>query len=92
MKVETADFKFESMQDTESICQYLTSLCEGFSRQQLILRSEETTFNVRPHGLLKFEIKARKKSDRVKLKFEISWKDGVENNEDIGRLVISSAT
>jgi amphi-Trp domain-containing protein len=92
MSIETNDFKFESMQDTVSIGQYLNSLCEGFSRQHLVLRSEENTFVVKPYGLLKFEIKARKKSDRVKLKLEISWKDGIEEEDESSQLVISSKT
>lgn len=90
MLAETSDFKFESMQDTGSIGQYLNSLCEGFSKQHLVLSSEENKFIVKPHGLLKFEIKARKKSDRVKLKLEISWKDGIEEEAGNTQLVISS--
>jgi amphi-Trp domain-containing protein len=76
--IHTNEFKFDSMQDCQSIGAYLQSLCEGFSQRQLVLRSEQNEFIVKPHGLLKFEIKAKKKSDRVRVKIEISWKDGDE--------------
>ncbi len=90
MSSQTNDFKYESMQDCESIGNYLSSLCEGFSSKKIVLQSDSEEFTVAPHGLLKFEIKAKKKSDRVKLKLEISWRNGAAEEEGSGKLVIAS--
>ena len=86
--MQTNEFKFDSMQDCQSIGAYLQSLCEGFTQKQLVLRSEHNEFIVKPNGLLKFEIKAKKKSDRVRVKIEIAWKDG-EDIDSSDSLVIT---
>ncbi len=87
---QTDEFKHESLQDCQSIVEYLNSLCDGFERKHLVLRSENNEVIVKPHGLLKFEIKARKRSDRVKLSLKISWNDGMEEDEGSNQLVIQS--
>ncbi len=88
MTLPAEEFKFESVQDCQSICSYLQALCEGFSKKHLELRSDRDAFAVTPAGMLKFTLKAKKKRDRVKLKIELSWKNGLEETGAVEDLVI----
>jgi len=86
------EFKHESLQDSESIVGYLYALAEGFSSGKIIFGSKAKTLIFHPHGLLKMEVKAKKRSDRVRLSIKFSWKDGIENrNRDQESLIIDTA-
>jgi len=71
------EFKHESLQDTNSIIKYLEALSAGFEGGKIILGSKDKTLMLHPHGLLKMVVKAKKKSDRVRLILKFTWKDGV---------------
>jgi amphi-Trp domain-containing protein len=69
------DFKHESLQDCESIVKYLQAISEGLQNGHLVLANGESPIELRPHGLLKLDLKARRKDGRMKLSFKISWKE-----------------
>jgi len=85
------EFKHESLQDRETIVKYLTALGEGFKDGKILLGSKKKSIVFKPQGLLKLEVKARQKSDRVRLTLKFSWKDGKQTNGfDPEKLIIES--
>lgn len=68
-------FEFESMQDPQTIRDYLQSLIEGLERGRVVLATQDRELVLFPHSLLKFSVKAKRKSDGSKLTLSVSWKD-----------------
>ena len=81
--------EYDSMQDTQSIQQFLHSLTEGFEKGKIVLRSENEEVVLRPQHLLKFTIKAKKKGEKCKLSVKMSWKE-VKVPDNVDSLVIGS--
>lgn len=75
------DFQYESLQDTETVVKYLTALTEGFEASQLLLSSEGKKIELRPQGLLKLEVKARRKGNRIKLSLKLDWQEESETRK-----------
>ncbi len=73
------EFKHESIQDCQTIVKYLQALSDGFENKKLNLSSDGRNIIVTPGGLLKMEVKARKKADRVKLTLKLSWTEPKES-------------
>ncbi|MBI5179729.1 MAG: amphi-Trp domain-containing protein [Nitrospinae bacterium] len=69
------DFKHESLQDKESIFKYLKAVGEGFKNGRLLLGSRQKNLILEPKGLMKFEVKAKRKGDTIKLALRFDWKD-----------------
>jgi amphi-Trp domain-containing protein len=69
------DFKYESLQDRQSIAKYLDALKEGFSSGKIALGSREKQIVFEPSGLLKLEVKARRKNEKVKISLKCSWNE-----------------
>lgn len=78
-------FEFESIQDSDTIKDYLQSLVEGMDKGKIVLSSDDSDLELHPGTLLKFEVKAKKKGDSAKLTLKISWRqpadEGVESDE-----------
>lgn len=84
-------FEHESLQDCESIVKYLQAISEGLQNRHLVLANGESPIELRPNGLLKFDLKARRKDGRMKLSFKISWKEEKQHKEgDSAPLIINS--
>lgn len=83
------EFKHESLQDRQSIVKYLNALSEGFENGQLVFANKEKQIIFEPRGLLKLDVKAKRKNDKVKLSLKFSWKeDSAVNNMENGPLII----
>jgi amphi-Trp domain-containing protein len=91
MSGSNEDFKFESLQDRQSIAKYLQALNEGFLSGKIMLGSREKQILFEPSGLLRMEVKAKRKSSRVKLSIKCSWHEdaGVKESRS-EKLVIES--
>lgn len=85
------DFKHESMQDCETIVKYLSALGDGFENARLVLNSEEGAIILEPRGLLKVNVKARKKGERVKLSIKLSWREPEDDSTSRTPLRIDSS-
>lgn len=72
---EKVEFNHESLQDRDSIVRYLAALSDGIKSGRLTLGHNGDTVVLHPSGLLKLDVKARTKDDRIKLSFKISWKE-----------------
>lgn len=81
------NFFYESVQDSETIKDFLQSLLEGIKKGQVKLSTNGDEIFLKPANLLKFEVKASKKAEKAKLNIKISWKEtksfSVSDNHDI---------
>ncbi len=68
-------FKHESMQDVDSVLQYLDAVREGLRSGALTLSSQGESVILEPRGLVKCDIQAKCKEGRCKLALKFSWKD-----------------
>lgn len=68
-------FKFESMQDAESILAYLDALREGFAKGRIRLSTKDKELVLEPKGLIRFDVDAKRKGNRIKLGIKLAWKD-----------------
>lgn len=85
-------FIYESVQDPQTIKEYLESLEEGFDNRRIVLESEGRQLLLTPQDLLKFTIKAKKKGGVSKLTLKMEWKDQKKtgSGQDSGDISISS--
>lgn len=67
-------FVFESMQDAESIRQYLEAVMEGLRKGRLVVAAGQEEFVLQPAELLTFAVKARKRGGAGRLSLTISWR------------------
>lgn len=74
MAKDDKEFIHESLQDTESIINYLNALGEGFQHGKLLLTRDSEEFVLETPKLLKFDLRAKEKSDAGQIVIKISWK------------------
>lgn len=68
-------FNHESVQDNQTVSQYLKALIEGFESGKVVFTSDKHQLVMQPNNLLEFAIKAKKKGQKNKLVLKFSWKD-----------------
>ena len=85
-------FIHESVQDPQTIKEYLESLEEGFDNRRIVLESEGRQLLLTPEDMLKFTIKAKKKGGVSKLTLKLEWKDQKKKSseKEPGEISISS--
>ncbi|WP_051617174.1 amphi-Trp domain-containing protein [Desulfonatronovibrio hydrogenovorans] len=81
----------ESLQDSESICKYLDALKDGFRNGTINFSHQDNKLTLHPHGLIKFEIKAKHKQGEVKLHLRFRWEEDNDQNFDINPLADDAA-
>ncbi len=77
MAREEQSFKYESLQDKDSVVQYLRDILSGFENGHLELGNKRDRFFIEPEGLIKLDVKASRKQSKTKLTLQLSW-----NHED----------
>jgi len=75
MSKEPPVFEHESLQDPESIVEYLEALGLGFRAGRLLFAAGKQELVLKPPRLVNFAVKAKQKDDGVKLTLKITWKD-----------------
>lgn len=68
-------FKYESMQDSLSICRYLRALADGMESGTVSFTWKDNALKLSPKGLLQFTIQAKEKGARKKISLKIAWND-----------------
>jgi amphi-Trp domain-containing protein len=73
-------FKHESLQDAESIVRYIEALSEGFQNGALLFSSDDKRLVLKPRGLVRLEVEAKKRGEEIKLSLKFRWTEeaGVE--------------
>ena len=72
---QVSHFEHESIQDNQSISEYLGALMQGFEKGKIEFSSETDEILVNPNNLLQFSVKVRKKGEKNKISIKVSWKD-----------------
>lgn len=67
-------FEHESIQDGQSIAEYLRALTKGIAKGTLKLSDEETDLVLHPSGLINLEIRASRKKGRERIDLRLTWK------------------
>ena len=75
-------FMHESLEDTESVVRYLEALLEGLKRGRVELEQDDESFELHPQGLVNFQVKAKRKGERSKLRLKLQWKEQVSHPSD----------
>jgi amphi-Trp domain-containing protein len=72
---EVERFEHESIQDKLSIQQFFLKLVDGIENGRIVLSAEKDQVLLTPAELMRFSIKAKKKSGKSKLTIKLTWKD-----------------
>ncbi len=88
MAEEIDDFRHESLQDCETIVRYINAISEGFQNGHLVLGNNGNDIVLEPWGMLKLDLKARRKDGKIKLSVKISWKEKPDLSEEESRPLI----
>ncbi len=73
-------FDHESIQDRQSIRQYLSTLIEGLEKGSIIFTSEKENVLLTPAEMICISIKTKKKSGESKLTIKLAWNDSTVKN------------
>ena len=92
MAKQTGEFQHQSMQDPASIVKYLEALAGGFRNGRLLFCSGKKELILKPHGLLKFAVKAKNEDGSTKVTLSVSWKDGRRSPAESEPLIIDSSS
>ncbi|WP_419787159.1 amphi-Trp domain-containing protein [Pseudodesulfovibrio sp.] len=74
-------FVFDSLQDRETIRDFLISLTEGFDKGNISLSTNGEAIELTPCGLLNFTVKAKKKGATNKLSIKVEWKETLKDKK-----------
>lgn len=70
---KTQEFRYEALQEPETVARYLRALCEGLERGTLSLASGGSQIALEPRGLVHAKVGATSDNERAKLQIELSW-------------------
>lgn len=80
MADDEREFEHESLQNKRSIIAYLGALQNGFKNGTLTISDPEGTIDLKPNGLVRFQVRAGKKHHRIRLTLKMEWRtDSAEN-------------
>ena len=82
------DFKYESLQDCNTIVKYLEALKKGFESGKLVLANSDKRIQLTPFGIIKFEVKFKRKEDSDKIYIKCSWKNKKSDKKSSDILII----
>jgi amphi-Trp domain-containing protein len=82
-------FTHESLQDCESVVEYLRAVETGLCQRALHFSSGGQQLVFRPQPMVKFALKAERKGSRARLVIKLSWKEPEERDEPGDPLVIN---
>lgn len=84
-------FRHESLQDKESIGNYLNALKDGFLNGCLQFTWKDKRLVLEPKGLIKFDLETEKKDGAVKMILRFRWEDPTDESMFVdGPLVIEA--
>jgi amphi-Trp domain-containing protein len=81
-------FELEVLQDRASIGKYLAALKEGFEGGKIVLGTKSRKTILTPNELLRFQVKAKRKSGKVTLTIKCTWKEEVTEDSESDTLII----
>ena len=83
-------FNYESIQDNETIRDFIQSLLDGLENRKVVLSSNGDEIALHPSNMLKFAVKAKRKGHSGKISLKISWKEATSNLTDFDKSILVS--
>ncbi|MEA4858104.1 MAG: amphi-Trp domain-containing protein [Solidesulfovibrio sp.] len=83
MEKETR-FKYESVQDAQTLARYLEAVTAGFAAGELRFSSREGEVALHPGGVIGFLVEAKSMGGRMKLHLKFSWREDGGEDGDTG--------
>ena len=77
------DFNYESIQDVETIRDFVQSLLQGFESGKINLSSNGDRIELHPSAMLKFSVKAKRKGSTGKISIKVSWKENAAHEPNV---------
>lgn len=77
------EFEHESLQDRDSLAQYLQTVTKGFQDGRLAVSSRGEDIALEPRGLIQFELRASQRPDRGRLTLRFTWKPTKEETTTV---------
>jgi amphi-Trp domain-containing protein len=68
-------FKYESVQDRETIGKYLQALTDGFKNGSITFAKGDESVEFHPEGMIGLVVKAEPKGSSRKLTIKLGWKE-----------------
>ncbi|MCB9916348.1 MAG: amphi-Trp domain-containing protein [Planctomycetes bacterium] len=84
------EFEHESLQDAESVADYLETIINGIRAGKLTVSSGEGEVDLRPQGLIRFSVRASERPDRHRLALKLVWSPGQDSGAGQDPLRIST--
>lgn len=75
MSKSSDEFEHDSFQDADTIVKYLEAIAQGFQTGRLLFCSGKKELVLKPQGLLKFGVQAKRKDGRVKFSLTVGWSE-----------------
>ncbi len=83
MSASDDNFKHVSMQDSQSIIRYLEALAGGFKQGALLFSTDNKQLVLKPQGLIKLEVEAKRKDQQLKLNIKLRWNEEALTEGDL---------
>jgi amphi-Trp domain-containing protein len=68
-------FKYEAVQDSQALVEYLQALTEGFAKGEMVFTQNQEQLVFKPRGMIGFTVKAEFKGNTRKLTLKFGWKE-----------------
>jgi len=81
------NFQHESVEDRDSVIQYLEMLSDGFRKGAIEFCSDREMITLKPSGLVHLEIKVKNQQQKSKLSLKITWKGQPPQKKGKGLLI-----
>lgn len=85
MSSTTNRFRHESMQDCQSIINYLIALKDGFESGALLFSTDGRNLVLKPEGLIKLHVEAKRKGEEIKLSLKMRWNEKMGSEDPDGQ-------
>jgi amphi-Trp domain-containing protein len=82
MAKNTHTFEHESLQDKESVMNYLKVISEGFDSGLIHLANEEDEVTLSPKGLSRLKIKAKQAKNHQEIRITLAWTADTQTDID----------
>ncbi|MGB0722287.1 MAG: amphi-Trp domain-containing protein [Gammaproteobacteria bacterium] len=73
MTDDNNSFRHDSLQDAESIQEFLKAISKGFGKGKLTFSEDEREITLTPDGLLDLKVTASKEDNRHRVNIRVSW-------------------
>lgn len=70
-----SDFRFETLQESDTVREYLRAIADGLSSGGLLLSTDGREIRLEPKGLLRFRCDARTGKRRTRVTIRLAWRE-----------------